>query len=123
MESCCAMWRPDDALVAPGPRVTKQMPGRPVSLPIGFRHDAGAAFLPADRHLEGTIHHGVERSDVAFAGYAEDMARAMDDELIDQHLGGGSRSIIGAHSDKLLGGRFLGGRLLGSGSGFVAPPL
>jgi len=26
------------------------------------------------------------------------MARAMDDELIDQHLGSGSRSIIGAHS-------------------------
>ncbi len=28
-----AMWTPADALVAPGPRVTKQMPGRPVSRP------------------------------------------------------------------------------------------
>jgi hypothetical protein len=28
-----AMCRPGDALVAPGPRVTKQMPGLPVSLP------------------------------------------------------------------------------------------
>ena len=28
-----AMWTPAEALVAPGPRVTKQMPGLPVSLP------------------------------------------------------------------------------------------
>jgi hypothetical protein len=33
------------------------------------------------------------------------MARAMNDELIDQHLGSGPRSIIGAHGDKLLGFR------------------
>ncbi len=33
VESCLAMWMPAEALVAPGPRVTKQMPGRPVSLP------------------------------------------------------------------------------------------
>ena len=31
VESCSAMWIAGDALVAPGPRVTKQMPGRPVS--------------------------------------------------------------------------------------------
>src|ERR1700676_5202979 len=34
VESCRAMWMPADALVAPGPRVTKQMPGRPVTLPM-----------------------------------------------------------------------------------------
>ena len=28
------MWMPAEALVAPGPRVTKQMPGLPVALPI-----------------------------------------------------------------------------------------
>ena len=33
MESCMAMWTPADALVAPGPRVTKQMPGLPVRRP------------------------------------------------------------------------------------------
>jgi hypothetical protein len=27
------MWMPGEALVAPGPRVTKAMPGRPVTLP------------------------------------------------------------------------------------------
>ena len=33
VESCCAIWIPADALVAPGPRVTKTIPGRPVNLP------------------------------------------------------------------------------------------
>ena len=33
-ESCMATWMPAEALVAPGPRVTKQMPGRPVTLAI-----------------------------------------------------------------------------------------
>ena len=32
-ESWRAVWMPTLALVAPGPRVTKQIPGRPVSLP------------------------------------------------------------------------------------------
>ncbi len=31
--SCIAVWTPVLACVAPGPRVTKQIPGRPVSLP------------------------------------------------------------------------------------------
>ncbi len=34
VESWRAMWMPCAALVAPGPRVVKQMPGRPVALPI-----------------------------------------------------------------------------------------
>ena len=34
VESCMATCTPALALVAPGPRVTKAMPGRPVSLPI-----------------------------------------------------------------------------------------
>ena len=33
VESWRAMWTPWQALVAPGPRVTIAMPGRPVSLP------------------------------------------------------------------------------------------
>jgi hypothetical protein len=33
VESCRAICRPGAALVAPGPRVTNTMPGRPVSLP------------------------------------------------------------------------------------------
>ena len=37
-ESCRAMWMPAEALVAPGPRVTKQMPGRPVDLADRLGH-------------------------------------------------------------------------------------
>ncbi len=33
VESWCAMWTPIEEFVAPGPRVTKATPGRPVSLP------------------------------------------------------------------------------------------
>ena len=33
VESCCAMCSPLMALAAPGPRVTKQIPGSPVNLP------------------------------------------------------------------------------------------
>ena len=33
VESCCATCSPAIALAAPGPRVTKQMPGSPVTLP------------------------------------------------------------------------------------------
>ena len=33
VESCMAVWTPIEAFVAPGPRVTKQIPGRPVSFP------------------------------------------------------------------------------------------
>ena len=38
-ESCFAVWTPTAAWVAPGPRVTRQIPGRPVSFPY-----ASAAF-------------------------------------------------------------------------------
>ena len=34
--------------MAPGPRVTKQMPGFPVSFAIGLGHIGGPAFLAAD---------------------------------------------------------------------------
>ena len=33
VESCAAVWMPMAAWLAPGPRVTKQMPGFAVSLP------------------------------------------------------------------------------------------
>ena len=38
------------------------MPGRPVTLPIGLRHDRGAAFLAADRELDRAVVEGVERA-------------------------------------------------------------
>ena len=42
VESWRAMWMPAEALVAPGPRVTKQTPGRPVALPIASAAIAAA---------------------------------------------------------------------------------
>src|SRR5260370_1305167 len=47
VESWCAMWMPAEALVAPGPRVTKQTPGLPVALPTA---SAMMAAPPSWRH-------------------------------------------------------------------------
>ena len=43
VESCEAMWTPTLACVAPGPRVTRQTPGRPVSFPYASAMFAAAA--------------------------------------------------------------------------------
>ena len=45
--SCIAVWMPMAALVTPGPRVTRQMPGWPVSLPQAA---AMKAAPPSWRH-------------------------------------------------------------------------
>ena len=90
VESCWAIWMPAEALVAPGPRVTKQMPGRPVGLAIGFRHHRGAAFIAADRDLDAAVVKRVQHREIGFAGHAEDMADALGDQLFDQHLRGGA---------------------------------
>ena len=91
------MWMPAEALVAPGPRVTKQMPGRPVALPTAFRHHRGAALLPADGERDVAVVEGVERGEIAFARHAEHVAHAMDRQLIDQDFAAGPRAVIAAH--------------------------
>src|ERR1700693_3041767 len=97
VESCWATCSPAAALVAPGPRVTKQMPGAPVALPTASGHHGGAPFLPAHRHRDRGVMQGVERRDIALARHAENVAHAVQHELIDQYLGGGSGAVIGAH--------------------------
>src|SRR5262249_18830488 len=47
VESWRAIWMPGEALLAPGPRVVKQMPGRPVNLPTA---SAIMAAPPSWRH-------------------------------------------------------------------------
>src|SRR5580704_4436134 len=96
VESWRATCSPAAALVAPGPRVTKQMPGAPVALP------AASAIMAADRHGDRSVVHGVERRDVALARNAKDVAHAVQHELVDQHLGGGSGAVIGAHGISLV---------------------
>ena len=63
----------------------------------GLRHHRRAALLAADSHRDRAVVQGIERGDIALARDAEDMAHAMDDELIDQHLAASPRSVIGAH--------------------------
>jgi hypothetical protein len=94
VESCCAIWMPADALVAPGDEADAGCSGR---LADRFRHHGGAAFLAADRDRELAVMKGVEHRQVAFAGHAEDVAHAVDHELIDQHFGRGPGLVERAH--------------------------
>ena len=89
-----AMWMPGEALVAPGPRVTKQMPGRPVALPTASAIDGGAALVPADRERDVAVVESVERGEIAFARHAEDVAHAVDRQLVDQDFAAGARVVL-----------------------------
>ena len=97
VESCFAMCMPGEPLVAPGPRVTNAMPGRPVSLPCGLRHHHGAALLAAHRHGDVAVVEGIERRQIAFARHAEHVAHAVDQELVDQHLAARAHIVLAAH--------------------------
>ena len=94
VESWRAMWMPGEALVAPGPRVTKQTPGPAGHLADRLRHHGGAALLPADGDADIAVVEGVERGEVALARHAEDMAHAVNAQLVDQDLGGGPRIVL-----------------------------
>ena len=84
------MWTPGAALVAPGPRVTKQTPGRPVALPTASAIIAAPPSWRQTVTVIGAVVQGVEHAQVALAGHAEDVFDAVDDQLVDQGLGGGA---------------------------------
>ena len=87
VESCCATCSPAMALAAPGPRVTKQMPGSPGDLAPGLRHHRGAALLAADDGLDAVgVVQAVERRQEALARHRERRRGALGLELIDQNL-------------------------------------
>ena len=87
VESCCAMCSPLMALAAPGPRVTKQMPGSPVILP---QASAMMAAPPSCRQI--TVRMRLESCRPSSAGketlarHREGRARALRLELVDQDL-------------------------------------
>ena len=86
VESCRPTWRPPEALVAPGPRVTMTMPGRPVSLP---QASAAMAAPPSWRQTvtaDRRIVERVEEGEVAFAGHAEDALDAVPAQRLGEDL-------------------------------------
>ena len=58
----------------------------PGQAPLGQRHHRRARFLPAHRHVDRGIVHGVEGGEVGFAGNAVNALDPLDDELIDENL-------------------------------------
>ena len=91
------MCMPGDALVAPGPRVTKQMPGRPVALPTASAIMAAPPSCRQTVTVDVAVVEGVERGEIALARHAEHVPHAVDDELVDQDFAGGPGAVIGAH--------------------------
>jgi hypothetical protein len=90
VESWCATWTPIEPLVAPGPRVTKAIPGRPVSLPSGLSHERGAALLPADDEIDGgRVVQRVQRGEEALARHREDPVAALRQQIVDQNAAAG----------------------------------
>ena len=83
--------------MAPGPRVTKQTPGRPVTLPMASAIIAGAGLLPAHRDGDIAVMECVQHREIALAGHAEDMLHAVDAQLVDQNFGGTAQIVLGAH--------------------------
>ena len=60
-----------------------------------FRHHRRGAFVPADGERDiGMIVKGVERGQIAFARHAEDMAHAMDRQLIDEDFAAGAGAVV-----------------------------
>ena len=59
---------------------------------------------------------GVEHGEIALTGNTEYVTHAIDDQLVDQHFGGGSGIVLGAHdvvSDARSAQRLIGANLAG----------
>ena len=93
-ESCSAICTPCAALVAPGPRVTKQIPGRPVSRPSVSAIIAAPASCRHTVDFDRRVVHGVEGGEEGFARNAVDPLDALGDELVDENLSARSQSLV-----------------------------
>ena len=77
--------------------MTKQTPGRPVTLPIA---SAIMAAPPSCRHtvtVTIAIVKGVEHGQIALSRHAEYVANPVDDQLVDQCFGGGPQVVFRRH--------------------------
>ncbi len=91
VESWKATWTPALALVAPGPRVTKAMPGPPGHLAVGVGHVGDAAFLPADDECRSRACRAARRARRgSFRRDGEDAVAALDPELVDEDPAAGA---------------------------------
>ncbi len=88
VESWNAVCTPIEALVAPGPRVTKHTPGRPGQLAVRLGHEGGPAFLAIDDEadLVAVRVKAVEHGEVAFARHAERVGRALGHQAFDEEM-------------------------------------
>ena len=75
------------ALHAPGARLTKQTPGRPVSLPYALAMNAAPpSWRQVMRRIDCcAVVEGIKRAEIALARHAEHRAGTLLDEGIDQN--------------------------------------
>ena len=93
VESWNAVCRPIAALLAPGPRVTKQMPGPPAQLALRLGHEGGTALLPAGDEADALamLVEAVERGEKALARHAERGVDALREQRLDERVAGEAR--------------------------------
>ena len=93
VESWNAVCRPIAALLAPGPRVTKQRPGRPRELALRLGHVARPALVAAGDEADAVavLVEAVERGEEALAGDAEHGVRTLREQRLDECVAGGAR--------------------------------
>ena len=63
----------------------------------GFRHHRRAALVAAHGDFDVAVVKRIEHGEIALAGHAEGVADTVDDQLVDQHLGGGAQIVLGFH--------------------------
>ncbi len=60
-------------------------------------HHRSAALMAAHGDGDVAVVKRIEHGEIALAGHAEDVADTVDDQLVDQHLGGGAQIVLGFH--------------------------
>ncbi len=96
VESWWAVCTPIDALVAPGPRVTKATPGWPVSLAYAsaMKVDPDSCRLTTSLIMSRAVVQRVKHGKIAFARHAEGVIDALDQQLINEQAGAGAGGCI-----------------------------